>query len=273
MRVLTFGALMQDGELELQPGFVTDGEPSQEKGELVVEAVARSGQTLAVTALPLGAPCGYPGGETGRATVGLVAFPERASGLRVSLNGTVLLERTAPPGELEVKVEWPASLSSVETIRWRASADDRVASLGYSNDGGKTWTPVALPGPADTIEVDARVLPGGRDSFLELIATDGFHTERVRSDAYEVEPKGWVLWILSPPAGIRLPAGEPVHLAAQGYHLEERRGGFDNIEWESSVGGGGLGSGAHVLATLEPGEQTIRARMHDVTAEVPVSVE
>lgn len=272
MRVLTFGAVLQDGELELQPGFVTEGEPSHEKGELTVEALGRGGRPLAVTTLPLETPCGYPGGETARAAVGLVAFPERATGLRVSLEGRVVLEWNAPPDDLAVSVEWPASLSGAETVRWRASADGCVASLGYSNDGGETWTPLALPGSGATIEVNAATLPGGRESLLELIVTDGFHTERIRSDAFEVEPKGWVLWILSPPAGARLPAGEPVPLTAQGYHFEERRGGFDDIEWESSAGGG-LGTGARVLATLEPGEQTITARMYDVTADVRVSVE
>ena len=135
-------------------------------------------------------------------------------------------DRTAPPrDDLEVKVEWPASLSATEIVRWRASADGCFASLGYSNDGGETWTPLALPGPGDTIQVDAGALPGGRECALELIVTDGFQTRRIRSDAYEVEPKGWVLQILSPAAGAKLPPGQPVLLAAQGYHLEERRAG------------------------------------------------
>jgi hypothetical protein len=271
MRVLTFAAVLQDRRLELQPGFVTEGEPSHEEGELRVDALGRGRRPLATTMLPLRAPCGHPGGEMHLAAFGLVAFPERATGLRVSLDGSVLLEQMGPPEELEVDVDWPVSLSASESVRWRASADKCVASLGYSNDGGETWTPLALPGPGDTIEVNARALPGGRESLLELIVTDGFHTQRIRSDAYEVEPKGWVLWILSPPPGAALPAGEPVLLAAQGYHFEERRAGFDDIEWESSAGGG-LGRGARVLATLEPGEHTITARMYDVAAEVHVSV-
>ena len=86
MRVLTFGAVLQDGELEMQPGFVTEGEPSHQKGELTVEALGRGGRTLAITTLPLDTPCAYPGGETALAAVGLVAFPEKATGLRVSLD-------------------------------------------------------------------------------------------------------------------------------------------------------------------------------------------
>jgi hypothetical protein len=271
MRVLTFAAVLQDGRLELQPGFITEGEPSREKGELRVEALLR-GRPLATTMLPLRSPCGDPGGEMHQAAFGLVALPEKATGLRVSLEGVVLLEQNAPRDDFELEVEWPTALSGPQPVRWRASADECIASLGYSNDNGETWTPLALPGAGDTIEIDARGLPGGRNCLLELIVTDGFHTRRVRSDTYEVEPKGWVLWILSPSAGARLPAGEPVQLAAQGYHFEERRPGFDDIEWQSSVGGL-LGTGGRVLATLESGEQTITARMYELSAEVPVSVE
>jgi hypothetical protein len=271
MRVVTFAALLQDDNLELHPGFITEGEPSHEQSGLTVEALGRGRRPLATTMVPLHKSCGGSGGETLPAAFGLVAFPEKAIGLRVSLDGKVLLEQTASRDHLEVNVEWPGSLAGAEVIRWHASADVCFASLGYSNDGGKTWTPLALPGPSNTIEVNAEALPGGRDCFLELIVTDGFRTRRIRSGAYEVEPKGWVLWILSPAAGAKPPSGQPVLLAAQGYHLEERRASFDNIEWESSAGGG-LGTGARVLAVLDPGEQIITASMYGVTAHVAVSV-
>lgn len=271
MRALTFSAVLRDGQLELQPGFVVDGEPSQEKGELTVEALGQDGRALARTELLIDTPCGGQEGETVAAVCGLVAFPEKATGLRVSVEGKVLLEQTAPPDDFEVKVEWPGSLSGNETVNWRASADGCVASLGYSNDSGETWTPIALPGPSDAIDIDARRLPGGSDCLLELFATDGFHTRRIRSDAYQVDPKGWVLWILSPAPSATLPAEQPVVLAAQGYHFEERRASFDDIEWESSVTGA-LGTGARLLAMLEPGEHTLIARMYATTAEVTVTV-
>ena len=271
MRVLTFAAVLQDGKLELQPGFVTDGEPSREEGELKVEALGQGSRPLATTMLPLRSPCGDAGGEMHHAAFGLVPFPEKATGLRVSLDDKVLLEQSGPADELEVDVEWPRSLSDAGRVRWRASADECIASLGYSNDSGETWTPIALPGPSDTIEFDLTLLPGGPDCLLELIVTDGFHTRRTRSDTYKVEPKGWVLWILSPPPGAKLMAGQPVQLAAQGYHFEEHRARFDDIEWFSSAGG--LGTGGRVLATFEPGEQTITAQMDELTADVRVSVE
>lgn len=271
MRVLTFAAMLQDGKLELQPGFVVEGEPSHETGDLTVEAIGRGRHALATTCLRLHTPCGYRAGDKAQAAFGLVAFPERSSGLRVSLDGQVVLEQSADRDDLKVELDWPASLSGAESVRWRASTKDCLASLGYSSDGGKTWTPIALPGPSDTIAIDARTLPGGRKCLLELVATDGFHTVRMRSGAYEVERKGWVLRILAPAEGSKLPTGRPAQLAAQGWHMEERRAGFDDIEWRSSAGGG-LGTGARVLTALDPGEHTITATMYGVTAEVAVTV-
>ena len=272
MRVLTFAAVLQDDKLEIQPGFVVDGELSRGRGELRVEALAAGRRRpLATTMLPLQTPCGYPNGGTAQVAFGLVAFPERATSLRVSLDGNVLLEQTAPEDDLEVSVEWPASVSDAATVNWRASAEGCFASLGYSNDGGRTWTPLALPGPSNTMQINGRALPGGRECLFELIVTDGSHTQRIRSDAYEVERKGWVLSIFSPAAGAKLPGEQPVLLVAQGYHLEERRASFENIEWTSSVGGG-LGTGARLLATLGRGEHTITARMNDVATTVVISV-
>jgi hypothetical protein len=201
----------------------------------------------------------------------LVAFPEAANALRVSLDGVVLLEQTATGNELEVDAQWPASLSGTESVRWRASTDGCAASLGYSNDGGRTWMPLALPGPADTIAVDARSLPGGQECLLELVVTDGFQTLRHRSDTYEVEPKGWTLRILSPADGARVVAGQPVVLAAQAYHLEERRATFDDIQWTSNAGGG-LATGGQAHAVLEPGEHAITASAYGAAAEVTVTV-
>ena len=75
MRVLTFSAILQDGELVLEPGFVADGEPSQAKGELTVEALGRTGKPLAKTALALEMPCMPPGGEVDAPPSASLRFP------------------------------------------------------------------------------------------------------------------------------------------------------------------------------------------------------
>jgi hypothetical protein len=63
-----------------------------------------------------------------------------------------------------------------------------------------------------------------------------------------------------------------VSLAAQAYHLEDRKPGLEGIHWTSSLDGS-LGMGARILATLIPGQHRITATMKDVTSDVTVMVD
>jgi len=277
MRLLTFsGVLLDSGELQLEPGFVVEAEPPKTDGELTVEALSR-GRAIAATRLPLERPCGKPASPPAtehppRVAIGLVEFPERATGLRVIHDGQTLLERTAPRPAGDPEVTWPDALEGdAVSLSWRSPQRESLASLGYSNDVGETWTPLSLPTAEETISFDASMLPGGDRCLLELAVTDGFRTARLRSKDYEVEAKGWVLWILSPGPGAALSAAEPVLLAAQAYQLEERRPGFDEIVWRSSLDGG-LGAGAQLLAALRAGDHTVVAEGFGASAEVRVSV-
>lgn len=277
MRLLTFsGVLLDSGELQLEPGFVVEAEPPRTDGELTVEAIAR-GRAIAVTRLPLERPCGKPASppateQPPRVAIGLVEFPERATGLRVIHEGRTVLERKAPPPAGDPEIEWPDVLEGIAvSVTWGSPQRESLASLGYSNDGGATWMPLSLPTAERTIEFNVGALPGGDRCLLELAVTDGFRTPRLRSQEYEVTPKGWALWILSPPSGAALTADEPVLLAAQGYHFEERQPGFDAITWRSSLDGG-LGEGAQVVSVLRPGDHTIVAEGFGASAEVQVSV-
>ena len=278
MRALTFTAVVLDtGELDLQPGFVIEADAVSSEGEITVEALARGGRVVASTPVPLVTPCGHPTDGAveypPQVAVGLVEFPAGASGLRVIHEGRTVLERTAPRRRGEPTAEWPATLDAdTVSIPWRSPQDGATASLGYSNDAGETWTPLSLPTSEEAIAFDTRALPGGDRCLLELIVTDGFHTTRIRSPEYRVEPKGWVLWILSPAPGAALQYGAPVLLAAQAHHLEERRPGSEPIAWTSSLDGG-LGEGAQLLATLTRGAHTITATTAGVSSEVQVSVE
>jgi hypothetical protein len=273
MRALTFSGIFTDEGLDLEPGFVVDGQPPEPDGDLVVQVTGRTGAIVAATRLALETPCALPGGDAVvRVAVGLVPFPRGSTGLRVSLGGRQLLERTVPRGRLQAEVDWPDALSGTQALRWRASEEGCQAVLGYSNDGGRHWEPLSLPTASDSIAFDTRLLPGGVPGLLELRVTDGLRTIALRSEPYKVEPKGWTLWILAPPEGAPLAAARPVLLAAQGYHLDERRPSFEGIRWSSSVDGD-LGSGARIDALLSVGEHRIMARANGQTAEVAVTVE
>ena len=226
---LTFsGVLLDTGEMQLEPGFVTEAEKPSGDGEVTVEALDRGGRALATTQVPLVVPCGYAGANGAEhppaVAVGLVDFPEKASGLRRDLRrpDRARARGAAPRRRAQGRVAGGDEGPEV-TVRWSARADGTTASLAYSDDGGETWSPLSLPGMNDTITFDARGLPGGKRCLLELVASDGFHTTRTRSPEYQVEPKGWRLWILSPAPGATFRTGSPLLLAAQAFHLEEPR--------------------------------------------------
>jgi hypothetical protein len=279
MRALTFaGILHEDGRFELQPGFIVDGEPNQVDGELEV-VVSGKGRPLAITRLILDTPCAYPSATPGepmtvQVVAGLIAFPHGATQFSVFHEGKVILEQDVPEVHPEFKVDWPSPQSigsGRQTISWVSSVEGCLATLGYSNDEGITWSPMSLPSVNRDIVVDMDALPGGDNCMFELIATDGFTTTRLRSETFAVTPKGWGLWILAPATDAFIHSGEVVSLAAQGYHFEERVPSFNDIYWSSSVDGG-LGIGARVSATLSPGLHRITATMYDASSEVTVTI-
>jgi hypothetical protein len=273
MRALTFSGILTDEAFELEPGFVVDGDPPEPEGDLVVQALGRAGDVVASTRLPLDIPCALPGGaaQPARVAVGLVPFPRGAAGLRVSHGRRQLLERTVPREKLEAEVGWPRSLSGAKTLRWRASQEGCAAVLGYSNDDGRSWTPLSLPTSSDGIAFEAGLLPGGA-GLLELRVTDGLRTIALRSEPYTVKSKGWVLWLLAPADGSTLAADRPTVLAAQAYHVEERKPSLEGIRWTSSLDGT-LGTGGRIQTVLSAGEHRLTATANGRRAQVSVQVE
>jgi hypothetical protein len=274
MRALTFSGILSENGFELVPGFVVDGEPAKPEGDLVVQAIGRRGDVTASTRFALVEPC-LPGGEgnagSARVAIGLVPFPEAAIGLRVSLEGRQLLERTASREPLGAEVEWPRGLEGRQELRWRASQKGCAAVLGYSNDDGRQWAPLSLPTVSDVIAFDTTYLPGGAGR-LELRVSDGLRTISLRSDQYDVRPKGWVLWVLTPASGSSLAAHLPAVLMAQAYHVEERTASVDGIHWSSSLDGD-LGTGGWVRPVLSAGDHRITATANGSSVDVSVRVE
>lgn len=195
MRSLTFsGFLLQDGHFELEPGFVVDAEPRDEDGPIEVVALGYGGQPIATTRLGLQAPCAPPvagaaAEPAARTATGVIAFPDGATGLQVRMGSEVLLDRPAPRRPTTFDVRWPASIERGPLVLvWDASMPDCRAALGYSADGGNTWTPLSLPSADPTITADTSTVAGGRDCLLELFVTDGFNSQRLRSEQYRLPP-------------------------------------------------------------------------------------
>jgi len=278
MRAMTFaGTLHDDGRFELEPGFIVEGKPAPNEGDLEVVVLAGDDKPVATSRLVLETLCGIPRQTDDhialRSAFGLIAFPEGASGLRVVHRRKILLTLRGPRTSAKFTAEWPepeSTLAERQHVRWRASVEGCRAALGYSHDDGRTWIPVSLPSVQGEILAALTGLPGGEKCLFELIATDGFTTTRLRSPPFKVAQKGWVLWILVPAADAVIDS-DVVSLAAQAYQLEKRRPGFDAIEWTSSIDGR-LCSGARLVTTLSPGTHRITAERHNVASEVIITV-
>lgn len=273
MRVLTFSGLLTEKGLELDPGFVIEADPTPSDGELLVEVLGRRGALLSTSRLTAEDPCtpgADLGGQSARVAVGLVPFPRGALGIRVSRDGVAILERVVPEQPLEVDAGWPKALvAGPNELAWKASSEGCVAVLGFSSDGGKTWLPLSLPTAEPVITFDGTYLPGG-PGVLELRVSDGLRTVSVLSNSYNVESKGWVLWLLSPPDGAELSAGRPVRLAGQAVHIEEGVTSFD-LDWSSSLDGP-LGVGASLDRDLSPGQHRLTASAHGEQADVTIAI-
>jgi hypothetical protein len=282
MRALTIaGVLLDDTKLQLDPGFIVDADIPDQEGELEVEALDRGKTVLARTRLALQSPCALPIGsdlapsESGyQVCVGLAAFPEETHEVRIVRHGKALYSRFAPASPAEFDVKWPQDFDrapSTFTVSWFPSSDGYLGALGYSNDGGKSWLPVSAPTSEGQLTVDWSNLPGGSACVFELMATDGWTTQRFRSPSIDVPLRGWRLWITSPSNGQVINSDQPLSLVAYSFHVERRVSEPLSIEWTSSIDGS-LGSGGSVACYLTAGTHLVVARKADVSQEITVVV-
>ena len=231
MRVLTFsGVLLDTGEMQLEPGFVTEAEePERRRRGDGRGARPRRPARWRRRRCRWCVPCGYAAangaGHPPAVAVGLVDFPEKASGLRVTYDGRTVLEREAPRPGGEPKVEWPAAIEGPEvTVRWSARADGTTASLAYSDDGGETWTPMSLPGTEEGGSRSTRAgsRAGSAACSSSSPATASTPRARDRPSTRWSRRAGCCGSSRRRRARPSAP-GSPVLLAAQAFHLEERR--------------------------------------------------
>ena len=280
MAGLTFTALLlDDGNLVVDPGFVVDADPTpaQEQDDewLEVVVLGRRRRPLARTRLALSTPCAPPvdGVAPGPARIatGVVDYPPGATGLAVDLDGRQIWEREAPSAAVAAEVDWPAAVGREEIrVDWRASTGEALAALAWSPDDGTTWHPLCAP-TSSSLRADLAHVPGGERCRLEVLVTDGFSSQRLRSEPLALAPAGWRLWLLSPaPGAVLQESGPPAELRAAAYHVEERRAS-DDVTWVSSVDGL-LGTGNPLVVPLSAGRHLVTATAHGLVSEVAFEV-
>lgn len=266
------GILHPDNSFDWRPGYIIDrppvSPPDGDGSALIAEVLGDRGEVLLHAPVPLGSPCGDTGDRAPALQIaaGAIPFPETAHVVRLRLEDILIAERRRPAHPPALQLEWQpgATVDGVEVVRYSISADDVEAVVAYSHDGGDTWRALAPSSHVPGLDVDFSQLPGGERCLVQVVASDGFHTVKARSQPFAVPGKGWRAFILAPCEGAELVAGQPLWLQGQGYHLERGEVELDRLRWRS--GEQAIGRGAAIPVTLPPGD-------HRLTLEVDVDGE
>lgn len=167
---------------------------------------------------------------------------------------------TSPTVEVEpLKVKKEVPNAGTLELKWKAKCgpgDKMKCMVCYSNDGGKTWRPVAMGLETSSYTVNLEYLPGGENCRLQVMASTILQTATAQTGSFVVAKKPRVA-VIGPIADVtgRRPSRH-MELAGAAYSpdgcAEE-----EELYWSSSIQGH-LGVGSHLIANnLVPGEHVI----------------
>ena len=182
----------------------------------------------------------------------------------------VLAERVASASSPKVSITSPGAAASVGRefdVTWNrsdADGDALLSTVQWSNDNAKTWRPVAVGLPGDSLRVtDAMGLPGGKVR-LRVLVSDGVNTGVATTRAITVAGATPHVLVSAPsPSTARY---DTARLSANAVDPED--GVLDNVRWHSNLDGY-LGRGNTIeTRSLSPGEHTVTATATDSDGNV-----
>src|SRR5262245_44669596 len=264
---LVLGILMDDNTFIRKPGFTAEATTSptlDARSPFRAELLDENGHVLFRAGLPLTTPCTDGSGPDPpyRLVTGIVPLPKATSLVHFLLDDVLIEEYRVPNGEprTTLTVVPDAGARGLTRLAWNAEHPEGVPLthvVGYSDDDGMTWLPVAVPTSSSEIDQDLDVLPGGDSCRFSVKTTDGIHTVTTTSDPIAFPIKPCTAMILAPESGYELDRNATLQLQGQGYWLEERRPEFEVLSWSSSLDGA-LGRGADVeVSALQSGVHEI----------------
>jgi hypothetical protein len=117
-------------------------------------------------------------------------------------------------------------------IEWTADdpdGDDLCFSVAYSPDNGTSWYPIISGLRTSSYLWNTGGSPGGRNAFIRVRATDGFHSGEDQSDiAFSVAGKPPVAAIYQPTSGSVFLEAQPIPLRGTAFDLED---GIPSAKW------------------------------------------
>ena len=153
--------------------------------------------------------------------------------------------------------------AETETIRWAASdadGDTLHFLVQFSSDDGTTWTTLAVDTTATEYSLQTRLLAGGDQARVRVIASDGLLTAQDTSDGvFVVAPKPPQVALGLPGNGNQFEPEELISFAGSAFDPEDGPLAGEALTWESDRDGL-LGSGESLLLagqSLTHGEHRI----------------
>jgi hypothetical protein len=133
-----------------------------------------------------------------------------------------------------------------QTITWQATdadGDALAAHVLYSSDGGGSWQTLAVNVSGSKFEVDVSGLPGGQESLVQVIVSDGVNTTADASDApFTVARRKPLVWLMTPRDGLRLSPDDSLFMQGAAFDAEDGPLAGKRLAWSSDLDGP-LGAG------------------------------
>ncbi len=181
-----------------------------------------------------------------------------------SVSPPILLDKiTASSSPPQVTVTYPNGGETVGdsfNATWTATdidGDPLTYILLYSSDSGTTWRPLATYVQGTSYRVNASLLPGGAQSMIRVVASDGFHTSEDQSDTVFYVPLKGPLNVVGNSGSNVTIFREPVSFRGSAFDPEDGLLQDSALSWTSDLDGA-LGTGKVLaVADLSPGIHNI----------------
>jgi hypothetical protein len=134
----------------------------------------------------------------------------------------------------------PPTGGTTKTINWTAADVDGGAlsyTVLYSPNNKQTWFALDTDIEQNTYNLDTTKLPGGTNSFVRILATDGVNTGSGDAGPFSVGDKGPTAAISAPADQATFVTGENVLLLGDGFDLEDGSLPDSSLSWSSNLDG------------------------------------
>jgi len=264
--VNAFGWMSRDGRVELSPWYrFAAPVPEPVTGTYTIEAVDVFSKTLSSQGFDVSfVVLTNPPREVDPAPFEVtVAIPAGTQAFRIKRDEQVLKVVPISPNRPTINITTPTAgqnISGLYTITWQSNDLDGSPlyhTVEYSHNG-RDWLVLAAKITTTQLLANFDALPGGGQSRIRVIVTDGINTAEAVSDAFVVTPKPPTVFIESPSTGARYRWETTISLVGSAYDPQDGWLHADEaLEWRSDRDGV-LGRGEMLnLSDLSVGQHTI----------------